>query len=46
MAEESFRAKLSKVFREGRIMVRPELWYYRAEDKKTGLGYRCLNVLD
>lgn len=48
MAEESLRAKLSKGFREGRLMVRPELWYHGAEggDTKTGLGYGCLNVLD
>lgn len=48
MAEESSRAKLSKGFREGRIMVRPELCYHGAKggDKKMGLGYECLNVLD
>lgn len=40
MAEESFRAKLSKGFREGRIMVRPELWYQglRVETQKWGGG--------
>lgn len=49
MAEEACRAKLSKGFREGRIMVRPELWCHGVKGwgkKKTGLGYECLNVLD
>lgn len=40
MAEESFQAKLSKGFREGRIRARPQLWYHglRVGTKKQGWG--------
>lgn len=46
MAEEPFRAKLPEGFGEGRIRVRPQLWYHGVRlGTKNRVGYEGLNVL-